>query len=101
MADDTESRGGTRRTVEGEADRLRKTLGASEETTFTIRQPLDDDDIEVAAITFTVPSSALLEKMNVAKATGRGRADPVYADNDDGSDGSRDGGPAHGGDRAQ
>jgi hypothetical protein len=97
MADDTESASA----MENEADRLRKRFGSSDETTFTIRQPLDDDDIEVAAITFTVPSSALLEKMAVSKAAHRIRKDPFFADNDDGTDGIKDGGPENGGDLAQ
>ena len=96
MADDTESRGEKDPAVAREEDRLRKAFGATDVTTFTIRQPLDDDDIEVVAMTFTVPSSALLEKMVVSKIASSRRKDPVYADNDDDTDAFRDGGPPRG-----
>jgi hypothetical protein len=93
MADDTESLGDKDPAVEKEENRLRKRFSATDETTFTIKQPsLDDDDIEVVAVTFTVPSSALLEKLVVSKATARTRKDSFFGDE------QKDGGHADGGD---
>ena len=99
MADHTESGSEQHPAVAGEANRLRQRLSATDEATFTLQQPksLDDDDIEVVAVTFTVPTSTLLEKMVVHKATARSRKDPFFADNDDGEDAFQDGGPEAGG----
>ncbi|WP_135452741.1 hypothetical protein [Mycobacterium sp. DL99] len=88
--------------VQKEADRLRKKFSSSEETTFTVqRATLGDGDIESVAVTFTVPSSALLDKMVVTTGAARSQRrhkDPFWADNDDGTDAFNDGGPEHGGD---
>jgi hypothetical protein len=92
MADDTQSGGEKDPAVTKEENRLRTAFGAADETTFTLQQSLDDDDIEFVAVTFTVPSSALLEKMVVSKAARRRRKDPFFSDNDDPDDGSKDGG---------
>jgi hypothetical protein len=89
MADDTKSYGQKDPAVEREENRLRKAFGATDETTFTIRQPLDDDDIEVVTVAFTVPTSALLEKMVVSKAASSRRKDSFFADND-GEDAEKD-----------
>jgi hypothetical protein len=98
MAHTTESPGKKDPAVAKEEDRLRRRLRASDEVQLTIQQPksLDDDNISVVAVTFTVPTSALLEKMVVSKAVARTRKDSFFADNDDKSDAFRDGGPPDG-----
>lgn len=81
-----------------EEERLRRRLSSADEVTFTLPQPksLDENDIEVVAVTFTVPASALLEKMTVSTTARRIRQDPFFADNDDGADAFQDGGPPEG-----
>jgi hypothetical protein len=100
MADYTEPDSEQDPVIAREVDRLRQLLSDTDEATFTLRQPksLDDDDIEVVAVTFTVPTSALLGKMVVHKVAAHSRRDPFFADNEDGEDAFRDGGPEAGGD---
>lgn len=100
MADYREAGSEQHPSVAKEADRIRQRLSATDEVTFTLQQPksLDDGDIEVVAVTFTVPTSALLEKMVVGSAAARSREDPFFADNTDGADAFQDGGPEAGGD---